>query len=232
MIRERGSSYQAIVYVGVDPVTGKRLYLRESTPDPREAESISIRLCAQVDDQRRAKSKATFRVAYEKWLRVAELAESTRENYERYATSTRCSVTNPPRRSAQRCLRSSTRSCGVVPNDAATVSPCSITAPLAAMSAGWSDTNDDLGGPAERTCTTVPPPAARLETALKLIGMRDGLRTVVGRLSPMARSPSSPKPRSSTPMSTGGWSRLGGWRAGTDARTRSISDPRDGRRML
>ncbi len=84
-IRERGNSYQVIVYAGFDPVTGKRLYLRESTPDPREAESIRIRLCARVDDQRHAKSKATFRVAYEKWLRVAELAETTREDYERYA---------------------------------------------------------------------------------------------------------------------------------------------------
>ena len=33
----RGRSLQVIVYVGLDPLTGKKLYLRESTTDEAEA---------------------------------------------------------------------------------------------------------------------------------------------------------------------------------------------------
>jgi len=85
MIRQRGNSYQVIVYAGIDPVTGGRLYLRESAPDETAAKRARTRLCAQVDEQRHAKTKATFRAAMQKWLRVHEIANGTREDYERYA---------------------------------------------------------------------------------------------------------------------------------------------------
>ena len=74
-----------IVYAGIDPVTGKRLYLRGSTTDEGEAERILTRLCARVDERRHARTRATFRAAMEKWLRVHEMDESTRESYEMYA---------------------------------------------------------------------------------------------------------------------------------------------------
>jgi hypothetical protein len=44
-------------------VTGTRLYLRESTTDPDEADRIMNRFGAQVDEQRHDKTKATFRAA-------------------------------------------------------------------------------------------------------------------------------------------------------------------------
>lgn len=84
-IRQRGNSYQVIVYAGVDPVTKRRLYLRESTSDPREAERILTRLCAHVDEQRHAKTNATFRAAMQLWLKTHEIEASTRESYETYA---------------------------------------------------------------------------------------------------------------------------------------------------
>jgi integrase len=69
----------------VDPVTGKELVLTGSAPTEREAEEVRTRFLAQVDEQRHPRTKATFRAAFEKWLRVHELEEGTREDYARYA---------------------------------------------------------------------------------------------------------------------------------------------------
>jgi hypothetical protein len=77
MIRRRGNSLQVIVYAGVDPATGRKLYLRESATDEKEADRALTRLCAQVDEQRYAKTNATFQAAIEKWLRINEIDPST-----------------------------------------------------------------------------------------------------------------------------------------------------------
>ena len=45
-IRQRGRSLQVIVYAGMDPLTGRKLYLRESTTDEAEAQRILRRLTA------------------------------------------------------------------------------------------------------------------------------------------------------------------------------------------
>jgi integrase len=84
-IRQRGRSFQVIVYAGLDPLTGRKLYLRESTTDGAEAQRILRRLTAQVDDGRHAKTNASFRTAMEAWLRTHEIAETTRASYEMYA---------------------------------------------------------------------------------------------------------------------------------------------------
>ncbi|ONI78808.1 hypothetical protein ALI144C_28970 [Actinosynnema sp. ALI-1.44] len=39
-IRQRGNSYQVTVYAGVDPVTGKRRYLTDSSTELAEAKRI------------------------------------------------------------------------------------------------------------------------------------------------------------------------------------------------
>jgi integrase len=70
------------VYAGLDPLTGKRVYLSGSTTDPGEAKRMLNRLRAQVDQQRHAKSKATLRAAFEDWLEMHEIEQSTRVNYE------------------------------------------------------------------------------------------------------------------------------------------------------
>lgn len=84
-IRRRGKSLQVLVYAGVDPLTGQRMYLSESTTDEAEARRILDRLRSQVDEQRHAKTRATFRAAMEAWLRVHEIEDTTRESYESYA---------------------------------------------------------------------------------------------------------------------------------------------------
>ncbi|MFC4005235.1 hypothetical protein ACFS2C_26480 [Prauserella oleivorans] len=73
------------VYTGLDPLTGKPMYLRESTTDEREAERILTRLVAQVDAERHAKTNGTLSVAIDEWLKVLEVEDSTREAYEMYA---------------------------------------------------------------------------------------------------------------------------------------------------
>ncbi|MEU4674480.1 hypothetical protein AB0F91_42615 [Amycolatopsis sp. NPDC023774] len=84
-IRRRGNSFQISVYAGIDPLTGNRLYLTDSTTDEKEAERIRTRLVAEVDEDRHARSKGTLRVAMEDWLRLAELGDETRDGYEMYA---------------------------------------------------------------------------------------------------------------------------------------------------
>lgn len=72
------------VYLGTDPLTGKRLYLTESTTDEKEAERILTRLQAQVDDQRNARTRGSLRLAIDSWMDIADIEESTRESYEIY----------------------------------------------------------------------------------------------------------------------------------------------------
>ena len=83
-IRQRGNSFQVSVYAGVDPVTGRRLYLTESTTNERTAERIRTRLLAQVDEKRNAKTRGTIGPALDEWLPTHDVDESTRETNETY----------------------------------------------------------------------------------------------------------------------------------------------------
>lgn len=83
-IRQRGNSFLVEVYGGIDPLTGKRVYLNGSTTNEAEAERIRTRLLSQVDEQRQARTKATLRTTIVEWLRVHEIEDSTREGYEAY----------------------------------------------------------------------------------------------------------------------------------------------------
>lgn len=85
MVRRRGNSFHVVVYAGQDPLTGRTLYLRESTTDEAEARRILRRLSSQIDEQRHARTNASFRVAMEAWLRTHEVEETTRASYEQYA---------------------------------------------------------------------------------------------------------------------------------------------------
>jgi hypothetical protein len=72
------------VYAGIDPVTGRRLYLNGSTTDEREAERIRTRLLAQVDEQRHARTNASLGYAIGEWLRLTDLEDSIKSTYEMY----------------------------------------------------------------------------------------------------------------------------------------------------
>jgi integrase len=83
-ITKRGKSFRVKVYAGLDPLTGKRIYLDESTTDEGEAEKILTRFRSQVDEQRHARTKGTLRTAINEWLLVHEVEDSTRQGYEAY----------------------------------------------------------------------------------------------------------------------------------------------------
>ncbi len=73
------------MYAGIDPVTGKRHYLTESTRDAREAERILRRLLTEVDDQTHARTKATLGSAIEYWLNVHDVDTNTLAGYQTHA---------------------------------------------------------------------------------------------------------------------------------------------------
>ncbi|MGH3754878.1 MAG: tyrosine-type recombinase/integrase [Pseudonocardiaceae bacterium] len=75
-------SFQAIVYAGTDPLTGKERYLRETAATYAGAEKALTRLQGQVDEDRHPKSAITMRQAITQWLDVVELEDTTRERYD------------------------------------------------------------------------------------------------------------------------------------------------------
>jgi integrase len=87
-IRLRGRSFQVSVYAGLDPLTGRRLYLTDSTTDEREAERIRTRLLAEVDTKRSARTRGTLAMALDSWLGVHEVEETTLEGYRGYVDRT------------------------------------------------------------------------------------------------------------------------------------------------
>jgi hypothetical protein len=74
-----------VVFAGRDPITGKRLYLSESTTDLALARKVRAKFRAQVAEQRSVRrTKATFRHAIGEWLKVHEIEDTTRQSYEMY----------------------------------------------------------------------------------------------------------------------------------------------------
>jgi integrase len=75
-------SFQAIVYAGTDPLTGKERYERKTAMTYAAAEIELTRMQAQVDEDRHPKSDLTVRQAIDQWLEVAELEDTTRDRYD------------------------------------------------------------------------------------------------------------------------------------------------------
>jgi integrase len=71
-----------LVFSGIDPVTGKRNYLSESTRNEKQAQKILRRLVAEVEAQRVARTKATFGTAIDAWLKIHEVEANTLRGYE------------------------------------------------------------------------------------------------------------------------------------------------------
>jgi integrase len=81
-IRQRGRSFQVIVYAGTDPVTGKPHRLSASTTNEKEAERILRRLIHEVEQQVHARTNATLSDALDSWLRVHDAEANTLAGYE------------------------------------------------------------------------------------------------------------------------------------------------------
>ena len=92
-IEPRGSKLRVRVYAGLDPVTGKRVYLQETIPGTgkeaqRKANAALARLVATVDKQRSVSSSVTLGYALDEFMRVTELEDTTRDTYQGYITRT------------------------------------------------------------------------------------------------------------------------------------------------
>ena len=75
-------SYRAVVYAGIDPLTRRYTYVRETRKTRAEAEKELTRLQRDVDLNRQTKSAITVAEAIDQWMAVAELEETTRDRYE------------------------------------------------------------------------------------------------------------------------------------------------------
>lgn len=74
------------VYAGIDPVTKRRLYLKETIPAStpkleQEADKVLRRLQVQVDERRQPRTNATVRQLVERHLELARLEETTARRY-------------------------------------------------------------------------------------------------------------------------------------------------------
>jgi integrase len=88
-IEQRGDTLRVVVYAGIDPVTGRRTYKRESvkgTDDAawKRANKALIKLAAEADKQRTPTSSVSFGYAVKEWLRTADIETSTRDGYVGY----------------------------------------------------------------------------------------------------------------------------------------------------
>ena len=75
-------SFRAVVFVGIDPLTHRRRYVRETRRTRAEAEKELTRLQRDVDLDKHPKSAITVAEAIEQWMAVAELEKTTRDRYE------------------------------------------------------------------------------------------------------------------------------------------------------
>lgn len=79
---------EPVVYAGLDPVTGDRVYETESTRDPKKVAQIRARLQAKVDQQRNAATNATLSHLLDQWLEAHDIDHSTRDCYVGYIERT------------------------------------------------------------------------------------------------------------------------------------------------
>jgi hypothetical protein len=70
-------SYRAVVYVGIDPLTRKERYLKQTANSYAQAKVALTRLQREVDEEAHPKTGLTFGQAIQQWLDVAELEDTT-----------------------------------------------------------------------------------------------------------------------------------------------------------
>jgi integrase len=87
--RTRGSveplptgGFRIKVYAGIDPVSGRRLYLDETIPAgpkaAKEAEKIRTRFLAEVDQRRNPRTRATVNQMLDRYLTILDVEPTTR----------------------------------------------------------------------------------------------------------------------------------------------------------
>lgn len=88
-IEERGDSLRVAYYAGLDPVTHKRSYLRETIKGTdkaayKKAEDKLAEFRTQVAKQQSTTSTVPFGHAIDEWMKTTEIEDSTRSGYVNY----------------------------------------------------------------------------------------------------------------------------------------------------
>jgi integrase len=71
--------FRAAVYAGKDPVTGKKIYLKETLPSESLAIEAQNRMLAQVEAGTHPNRSATVATLMKAWMEVADHELTTRE---------------------------------------------------------------------------------------------------------------------------------------------------------
>jgi len=81
-IEQRASGqWRAVVYAGVDPITGQEHRLRESAPTKKAAQAALSRLQTEVDEKRHPRTGVTMGELLDQWMEVSRHEQSTRDRY-------------------------------------------------------------------------------------------------------------------------------------------------------
>jgi hypothetical protein len=79
------------VYAGIDPLSGRRHYLRETVPAgptaSATAEKVRRRLANQVDERRNPRTSATVEQLLDRHFEMLDIERDTVENYRRLGVS-------------------------------------------------------------------------------------------------------------------------------------------------
>ncbi len=80
--------FRAVVYAGKDPITSRKIYIKETHPTRVAAEDAKNRLIAQVESDRVPGQAATVAYLLDRWVEVADHELTTRETNEGYIRRT------------------------------------------------------------------------------------------------------------------------------------------------
>jgi hypothetical protein len=75
-------NYRAVAYAGVDLLTRRPRYHRETVKTYDDAKKALVKLQSEIDEDRAPKSDITVRQAIDQWLDLAKLEDTTRERYQ------------------------------------------------------------------------------------------------------------------------------------------------------
>ncbi|MFP5023464.1 tyrosine-type recombinase/integrase [Pseudonocardia phyllosphaerae] len=80
--------FRVTVYAGIDPVSGRRHYVRETVPAgptaAREARKVQRRITHQIDERRTPRTSATLDQLLDRYLATIDVAATTHRAYTRY----------------------------------------------------------------------------------------------------------------------------------------------------
>jgi integrase len=80
--------FRAVVYAGKDPITGRKMYVKETHPTREAAEAARVRMVGQIEAERVPDQAATVAYLLDRWVEVADHELTTRETNEGYIRRT------------------------------------------------------------------------------------------------------------------------------------------------